>query len=618
MDIGRQLLSDVIVFSKYAQYVPEVNRREVFDEIVGRNRKMHLDKFPQLREEIIKAYKKVYEKKVLPSMRSIQFAGKAISINPARIFNCSYCPVEHIDTFSEAMFLLLSGCGFGYSVQFHHISKLPEIRHPTRKRRFLIADSIEGWADSIKALIRAFLDNKPLPVFDFSDIRKKGARLITSGGKAPGPEPLKECLFKLQQILEAKENGSKLTSLEIHDMLCHIADCVLSGGIRRAAMIAFFSLDDVDMLTCKAGNWYELNPQRGRCNNSAVALRSRITEEDFNNFWKYVSNNGTGEPAIIFTNDVDDLSNPCLEIKLKPYQFCNLCELNASLIETQEELNECVEAAALIGTLQASYTDFHYLRDIWRQTTEKEALLGIGITGLASKQFLNLDRIKAAKIVLKTNEKIADLININKAARATCIKPSGTTSSLLGCSSGVHSWYAPYYLRRIRLNKNEAVYNYLKDKFPMLIEDDVEKPFTQVVLSIPIAAPSSAITRNQESPLDLLERVKQLNVDWIKPGHRSGNDTHNVSVTVSIKENEWDIVGKWMWENRSFYSGISTLPFDGGTYRQLPFEEITEEKYFEIYNQIKDIEWNMSDIKEIDDNTDLQGELACAGGGCAI
>jgi len=268
MNKAQEILSDLTVHMKYAKYVPELNRRETWDELVTRNKDMHISRFPQLREEIENAYTFVYDKKILPSMRSMQFAGKPIEINNARIFNCSYLPIDDHRAFSEIMFLLLSGCGVGYSVQNHHVDNLPEIRKPLKKKRYLIGDSIEGWADAVRMLCKAYFQGAPLPVFDFRDIRAKGAQLITVGGKAPGPEPLKECLFNLQKIFDRKQNGDKITSVEAHDMECYIADAVLSGGIRRAALIALFDLDDELMLTSKFGNWWEENPQRGRANNS--------------------------------------------------------------------------------------------------------------------------------------------------------------------------------------------------------------------------------------------------------------------------------------------------------------------------------------------------------------
>lgn len=611
---GSKLLSDLVVFSKYAKYLEEENRRESWEEICDRNMEMHIKSFPKLKEEIKTVYEEfIKTKKVLPSMRSAQFAGKPIELSPNRIFNCAYCPVDHYKTFSEVMFLLLGGTGVGFSVQYKHIEKLPQINKPKKTRRYVIGDSIEGWAEAVNVLIKAYMCGKSLPVFDFSDIRKKGSRLVTSGGKAPGPDPLKNCLFKLKIILDSVEDGEQLSSLQVHDMICHIADAVLAGGIRRAALISFFSLDDEDMLTCKYGSWWELNPQRGRANNSAVILRHRVTEKDFLDLWKKIEKSGSGEPGFYLTNDNDWLSNPCCEIALRPYQFCNLTTINGASISGQEDFNNRAKAAAFIGTLQASYTDFHYLRPIWKKTTEKDALIGVSCTGIAAMEN-SIDLEEASKKVVEENKRIADIIGINPAARTTCVKPEGTASCVVMSSSGIHGFHDNYYIRRIRFNKEEPVARYLEKHLPEVCEDDQLIPNTLVV-SLPIKAPEGAKTR-LESPIELLERVKLWSTKWIAPGHNKGNNTHNVSATISIKEDEWEDVGAWMWKNREYYNGLSVLPFDGGSYVQAPFETIDKETYEELIQNTSS--WDLKNVKEYEDLTDLKGEVACAGGKCEI
>lgn len=611
-----QILSEITTHLKYAKFVPEKNRRETWAELVTRNKEMHLKKFPELAEEIEAAYKYVYDKKVLPSMRSMQFAGKPIEINNARIFNCSYLPIDDFRAFSEIMFLLLSGCGVGYSVQTHHVENLPEIRKPLKWKRYLVGDSIEGWADAVRMLTKAYFGQTSTgPLFDFRDIRAKGASLITVGGKAPGPEPLKIALIHMQAILDRKQDGEKLTTLECHDIICHLADAVLSGGIRRAALIALFNLHDENMLTCKFGNWWEDNPQRGRANNSAVLLRNMIDKDTFMNLWKKIEASNSGEPGFIFTNDKDAGTNPCAEINLKANQFCNLCEINASDIETQEEYNARAKAAAFIGTLQASYTDFHYLRDVWRKTTEKEALLGIGMTGIASGAVLKLNMKEAAKIACDENERVAKILGINKAARVTTVKPSGTTSLVLGTSSGIHAWHDDYYIRRIRLGKNEALYTYLSMYHPEMLEDDFFKPTLQSIVSVPQRAPEGSITR-KESAMDLLERIKTINKNWIKPGHRKGANMHNVSATVTIKQDEWPAVGEWLYENKEYFTALSFLPEDLGTYKQAPFETITEQEFNEAVKSLHEVD--LSRVVELSDNTALMDQAACAGGACEI
>ena len=616
MDISQKILSDIVVYNKYAKYIPTKQRRETCEELVTRNKEMHQEKFPKLKEEIEEVYKLVYDKKVLPSMRSLQFAGKPIEINNSRIFNCSYLPIDDWRSFSEIMFLLLSGCGVGYSVQKHHIEKLPEIRIPKKTRRFLVGDSIEGWADSVKVLLKSYFGiTTARPIFDFRDIRPKGAELITVGGKAPGPEPLKECLFQIQKVLDRKEDGEQLNPIEAHDIICHIADAVLSGGIRRAALISLFDLHDNEMLTAKHGHWWELNPQRGRANNSAVVIRSKVTKKDFFDLWDKIVASNSGEPGIYFSNDKDWGTNPCCEIALRPFQFCNLTEINVSNIESQEDLNKRVAAGAFLGTLQASYTDFHYLRSIWQKTTEKDALVGVGMTGIGSGKVLEFDLEEAAKYAKVANEDLAKIIGINKAARVTTVKPSGTSSLVLGTSSGIHAWHNDFYIRRMRLGKNEALYQYLAQNHPELVEDDFFKPDLQAVVSVPQKAPDGAIYRT-ESAMDLLERTKKFNMEWVKEGHRKGANTNNVSATISVKQDEWDQVGEWMWKNKNTFNGLSVLPYDNGSYTQAPFEDITEDKFKEMESHLNNI--NLKNIVEMTDETDLKDQAACAGGACEI
>lgn len=618
MDVSQRILSDITVYMKYAKFVPELNRRETWEELVTRNKEMHQKKYPHIKNDIEEVYKMVYDKKILPSMRSLQFGGKPIEISPNRVYNCAYMPIDHPDAFSETMFLLLGGTGVGFSVQKHHIEKLPEIKkpNPTRTRRYLIGDSIEGWADAIKVLIESYLGIKSsTPIFDFSDIRHKGALLVTSGGKAPGPQPLKDCVHNITKVFENKKDGEKLSPIETHDIVCHIADAVLAGGIRRAALISLFSADDEEMISCKSGNWWEQNAQRGRANNSAVLLRHKITKEFFMDLWKRIELSGAGEPGIYLSNDKDWGTNPCCEIALRPNQFCNLCEVNASDIESQEDFEARVKGAAFIGTLQAGYTDFHYLRDVWKRTTEKDALIGVGMTGIGSGVVLGYDMKSAAEMVKLENERVAKLIGINKSARSTTVKPSGTSSLVLGTSSGIHAWHNDFYLRRIRVGKNEAIYSYLAINHPDLVEDEFFRPHDTAVISIPQKSPQGSILRH-ESVFQMLERVKKVSQEWVRNGHRTGQNTHNVSATVSIKEDEWDLVGDWMWNNRKFYNGLSVLPYNGGTYTQAPFEDCTEEDFDKLVKSLHDVD--LTKVIELQDNTDLRGEAACAGGACEI
>ena len=646
MEKNLEILSDLTHHMKYAKYQPEKNRRETYKETVDRNKQMHIDRYPEMKDLIEETYESVYSKKVIPSMRSMQFAGMAIEVNPARMFNCSYLPITDIEAFSETMFLLLSGCGVGYSVQRHHIEKLPEVRKPIKSRRYLIQDSIEGWADSIKVLLKAYFANRSLPLFDYRSIREKGARLIISGGKAPGAEPLKRCLNKMQTILDSKDDGEKLTPLECHDILCQIADAVLAGGIRRSALISLFSIADDEMMKCKTAydgviedhlgehdgvhnlrvsiwrddkyymtkevflpqndysvlkddgkiQWYHFYPERARSNNSIVVARPLITKDLFETKWDVIKQSGSGEPGLYFTNNIELGSNPCCEISLNPYQFCNLTSINVANVESQEDLNDRAKKAAFLGTLQASYTDFHYLRPQWKKQTEKEALLGVSLTGIASIDESEFDFVEASKCAVDENKRVAELLEINPAKRVTCVKPEGTGSLVLGTSSGVHAWHNHFYKRRLRVGKNEAIYKYLLDEVPEILEDEVFGD--GAVITIPVKAPDSAKIRT-EDVTQFLERVKYFTNSWVKSGHNGGMNTHNVSATVSIKPEDWGKVSLWLWENQDSFNGLSFLPYDTGTYVQAPFEDIDEDEYVRFSKHIKRI--NLEEVLELED-----------------
>lgn len=663
-DKAVSLLSDITVFNKYAKFLTGLSRRETYLEIAERNRDMHKVKYPELRKRIDEIYQDyVFTKKTLPSMRSMQFGGRPILMAENRIFNCAYCPAELTKFFSELMFLLLGGTGVGYSVQKRHINQLPKIKAPEsdQEYKFQIQDSIIGWADAVKVVAKAFFNAGTLPIFDYRDIREKGTELVTTGGKAPGPEPLKKCIEGIIRIFR-QAIGRKLTALEVHDIACLIADSVRSGGIRRAAMICLFDRDDEDMINCKSmvdvdweiiptdlgkpirvkwkndygvvgalelsneefrklittGKlpWYEVYPERARSNNSAVLPRNKVTEEEFRTLMQRIEASGSGEPGVYWTNNEDWGTNPCCEIGLRPYQMCNLTTINVGAIESQEDFNLAAGAAAFLGTLQAGYTDFHYLNPKWRIACEKEALLGVSMTGIASGNIDHLDKAEAAAFAAQVNETLAKEIGINKAARITAVKPEGTSSLVLGTSSGIHAWHAPYYIRRMRAGKDEALAQYLMQAIPGLVEDDVTDP-NQVVLSFPQKAPDNAITRD-ESMLNLLERVKAVSEDWIEPGHRSGDNRHNVSCTISVKDGEWGILTDWMWANRDQYNGIAVMPYFGSAaYPQMPFEEITKEQYEAMLPLLNDID--LTQVIEADgSNVDLAGELACAGGYCEV
>lgn len=611
---SNRILSDIIIYMKYAKYLDGENRRETWDEIINRNKNMHLNKYPHLKTDIEQAYQFVYDKKILPSMRSLQFAGIPIECNNTRIYNCCFIHMNDYTSFQELMFLLLSGTGVGYSVQNHHIKQLPPIIKPIKTKRFIIADSIEGWCDAVKVLIKAYLCSKILPLFDFSDIRARGEPIKKTGNIAPGSDDLRNSLISIQQIFDNKNNGDKLTSLDVHDINCYIANAVIFGGIRRSAMISIFDIDDIEMLNCKTGNWWEHHSARARANNSVVIDRQTITKEKFQDIWKMVSSSHYGEPGIFFTNNKELGLNPCAEISLKPYQFCNLTTINTNNIENQEDFNIRCKWASFIGTLQAGYTDFHYLRPIWKETTEKDSLIGVSLTGVASGKILNLNIKDASNIVKNENIRVSKLIGINPALRTTCIKPEGTSSLVLECSSGIHSWHNDYYIRRVRVDKVESIYKYLLKNHPQLLEDDIFSK-NQSIISIPIKAPENSITRH-ESALNLLNRIKHIYQDWIIPGHVDGENTNNVSATVNIKQNEWNDVGEWLWENKNNFIALSFLPFDGGKYVQAPYEDIDEETYNKMVSMLGTID--ISKIKEKQTKIMRYSEFACSGGKCDV
>ncbi|EGD82991.1 ribonucleoside-triphosphate reductase [Salpingoeca rosetta] len=614
------ILSDITVYSKYARYLPSESRREVWSEIVERNKTMHLQKFPDLHDDIISAYELVHNKLVLPSMRSLQFAGGAVAVNNVRMFNCSFLPITTTSAFSELMFLLLSGTGAGFSVQQQHISQLPRVRQPhrgtvaTHAHVHNIDDSIEGWADAARVLLDTYLPDDGVPrvpvKFDYSAIRPKGSPIITAGGRAPGPEPLREALEASEAILARAADNTRLSPLDVHDIVCHLATCVASGGVRRSALISLFSPEDAGMAAAKSGEWWERNSQRAMANNSAVLDRAHVTEAQFMELWQHVRASNSGEPGIYLTNSTEWGTNPCCEIALEPFQFCNLTEMNVSAVSSQQELDTLARCAAFIGTLQASYTDFHYLRPEWAETTRRSSLLGVGMTGIASGAVMRLDLSRAAHAAVDENARVSAAIGISTADRVTTVKPAGTTSLVLGTSSGVHPWHAEHYIRRMRVNKQESLYPYLLERCPALIEDDVMSTNTTAVVSFPQRAPPGATLRS-ESALHLLDRVHRLHDTWIRGGHRRGVNTNNVSTTVSVREHEWDGVGAWMWHNRDAYNGLCVLPYSGHTYKQAPFEECSKATYDELMTHITAID--LREVKEDQDGTSLQLTLACAG-----
>lgn len=612
MNKSNRLLSDIVHNRTYAKYLPHLGRRETLEETINRNMNMFLDKFPKLSRDIVKAYQQVYDLKVMPSMRSMQFGGEAILKNNVKLFNCSFATIDNTRVFAEALYLLMCGTGFGFSVQKHHVAKLPTIRLPKEEGKYFIADSIEGWAEALNVLMQAYFNGGLRPVFDYSGIRSKGARL-SSGATAPGPEPLKAMLEVVEHKLKLSI-GRKLRPLEVHDIICMIADCVLSGGIRRAACISLFSKDDTEMLTCKHGQWWEKHAYRARANNSVVLDRNTTTKEEFEAVFDSCIKSNAGEPGFSWSNNIEMGFNPCHEISLNSNQFCNLTSVNLTGVKNEKDLHNRVYAASMLGTLQASFTDFPYLSENWKIQTEKEALIGVSFTGIADSSALTTSQLQAsAKTVLEVNEKYAKKIGINLAARTTCVKPEGTMSCIVGSASGIHARFAEHYLRRVRMNKSDALAKYLSDKIPSLVEDDVFSP-SGIVVTIPQESPLNSVTRNTETAETLLDRVLFYNENWVKAGYRSGDNQHNVSCTINYKTEDIDMLRKRLWENRNSYTGISLLPFDGGSYKQAPFEECSKEIFNELSKHIEGI--NLTEVIEFEDTTKRIEQVACGGGSC--
>lgn len=613
MTKSQKFLSDLFSYTKYARHTGD--RRETFEEITMRNAEMHAKKYPQLENEIYEVYSKyVLSRKVLPSMRSMQFSGKPIELNPARMFNCAYLPVDDYSAFSEIMFLLLGGTGVGYSVQFRHVNQLPTIKAPHGASRYLIQDSAIGWADSVKRLFKAYLGGSPLPRFDFRDIREKGRLLVTSGGRAPGPEPLERSLYNVERILKGKQVGSKLRPIEVFDIIGHLCDAVLAGGIRRSATIALFDVNDEEMLYSKSGDWRSANIQRERANISAVLDRRKLDRGTYDKIFDSLQYSGSGEPGFFLTNDPDWGTNPCGEIALRAFGMCNLTEVNIGDDISNTEFCDRVRAASFIGTLQAGYTDFHYLRPIWRERAVADALLGVSLTGIASGSYKNLDLAYGALVASDENERVADKIGVRPAKRITTVKPSGTASLVLGTSSGIHPYWARWQIRNVEVSTVEPLYKYLGEYAEEWIKPKRDSA-TTAIFSVPLENPEDGAFRN-ETALEALERIKYVQNNWIDAGHNVGLNKHNVSATVSVRDEEWDEVREWLWENKEDYTGLTLFPYWGGTHPDAPNIEIDKETYDRMASSFPDLD--LSKIIEEEDLTDLAGELACAGGACEI
>lgn len=591
--------------SRYARWDKDKKRRETWKEANDRVRNMMLLKYPEVEKEIDFAYDMMYQKKILGSQRALQFGGVPVEKINARIYNCvsSYCDRPRF--FQECLWLLLCGCGAGFSVQKHHIAKLPKFS-PSRKRgglgrkKFVIPDSIEGWADSLGVLLSSYFDH---PVFheyygynvsfDYSKIRPKGAILSSGAGKAPGPEGLKNALAKIRSLLDGciKNSQAQLRPIDAYDIVMHSADAVLSGGVRRSATISIFSPDDEEMARAKTGDWFIENPQRGRSNNSVLLIRDQTTREQFNNLMECVKE--FGEPGFIWSDSTEMTVNPCVEIGMYPvdvetgesgWQGCNLTTINCSTIVDEQDFYDRCRAAAILGTLQAGFTDFEYLGNISEKIFRKESLLGVSMTGTMEKfeTVLNPQIQKnGAQVVNKTNRELAKKIGINPAARTTCLKPEGSSSCMLGTSSGIHPHHAKRYLRRVQANTDEAPYKHFKNINPSACEPSVwSANNTDDVITFPIEVPDGAKTKNQLPAIELLKIVKSTQQNWVMVGKTISKCTqpwlnHNVSNTINVRPNEWDSVANYIYKNRKYFCGISLIPQSGDKdYQQAPMVTI--------------------------------------------
>ena len=610
-------LSEYTRIARYAQHNSRKKRRETWEEQVNRVYKMHRVKFSNLIDneafnnslDFVK--KMMLEKRVLGSQRALQFGGPSILNKNTRIYNCAATYIDRAIVFQESIFTLLCGVGMGFSVQKHHIDKLPSIKRPSGdKKIFEIPDSIEGWADSVGILLSSyFTSNQPFPeytnkdvVFDARLVRPKGSPISHMGGQAPGPSGLISSLEKIRELLtKCCENGqTRLRPIDAYDIIMHESDAVLSGGVRRSATLCLFSLDDEEMIKAKTGDWYIKNPQRARSNNSALLLRDSVSEKKYTDLMEYVRQ--FGEPGLIFSDNTEMLYNPCVEVGLYGYdekgnsgfQMCNLSEINMTIINTPEEFYESCRAASIIGTLQAGYTDMGYLGKITQNIIEREALIGVSMTGMMDSPALSFDPkvlTKGAEIIKETNKEIATLIGINQAARTTCVKPAGSTSCILNTSSGIHPCHSKRYFRRVQSNKLETPLEFFKKYNPNSVTQSVwSANNTDDVVTFLCKSKQGAITKNDVSAVGLLDKVKLVQEFWVNAGRNIDICvkpwlSHNVSNTITVGKDEWLKVADYIFQNKTYFAGISLLGESGDMdYPQAPFQAVyTHEEIAQKY-----------------------------------
>lgn len=613
-----------IATSRYARWLDNENRRETWPEVVKRYFDFFKDRIPDKETRDYLA-SKVESLEVLPSMRALMTAGPALERDNVAGYNCAYLPIDSPRAFDEAMYILMCGTGVGFSVERQYVTKLPEVNEHFEESETVIhvQDSKAGWARALRELI-GLLYSGQVPRWDVSRVRPAGARLRTFGGRASGPEPLIN-LFSFVVDTFKKSAGRRLTSLECHDIMCKIGEVVVVGGVRRSAMISLSNLSDDRMRGAKNGQWWEHNSQRALSNNSAC-YTEKPDPSVFMTEWTSLYESKSGERGIFnrvasqnqaARNGRRDPNhefgtNPCSEIILRPYQFCNLTEVVVRPEDTKETLTNKVEAATILGTLQSTLTDFKYLRKIWRHNTEEERLLGVSLTGILDHPTLCRDPELLSylrMVAIGTNKAWAALLQIPESTAITCVKPSGTVSQLVDSASGIHPRWSSYYIRTVRGDKKDPMTQFLIDQ-GVPNEPDITKPNDTVVFSFPQRAPDGATVRADLTAVEHLEIWKTLQEAWCE---------HKPSITINVKEDEWFDVQAWVWKNWDILSGVSFLPYSEHTYRQAPYQEISEAEYNEWLERFpKEIDWEQLSQYELEDTTTGTQELACAAGFCEI
>lgn len=615
---------EVIAMSRYARYIPEKNRRETWEETVTRltnylKTKVTLDTntWDELHNSVLKL-------EVMPSMRLLMSAGEACERDNIAAYNCSYLAVNNKRAFSEALYILMNGTGVGFSCERQEIAKLPEI--PSELKQcddvIVVEDSKLGWAKAFKKLVSSLWEGD-IPTFDYSRVRPAGARLKVFGGRASGPEPLKK-LFEFVVHTFKGAVGRKLNSIEVHDIMCMIGEIVVVGGVRRSALISLSNLTDKRMRDAKTGAWYNDNSHRGLANNS-VAYTEKPDSETFMEEWLSLVKSKSGERGIFNRVAAQNQANkwgrrdptlsygtnPCSEIILRDKQFCNLTEVVVRENDTESTLTKKVRLATILGTIQSTLTNFQFLSSEWLKNTSEERLLGVSLTGIMDAKITNnpdpklLERLR--DVSRTTNEEYAKQFDIQPSASITCVKPSGTVSQLVDSASGIHARHNNFYIRRIRMDKKDPIYDYLKS-MGVSVEDEVFRPDSTAVFSFPMKAPKNAILRNDKTAIEQLEIWLIYQRHWCE---------HKPSVTISVKDDEWPEVGSWVWKHFDEISGVSFLPYSNHTYQQAPYEDCSEEEYKEQLAKTPNrIDW--ADFLEQEDNTTGQQTLACTAGACEI